>query len=264
MIPEFAVNEWSTISPWREKVQVEQDLLICRALVEIYKDEYLASHLAFRGGTALHKLYMHPQPRYSEDIDLVQINAEPIKETYIHLRQALAFLGEPVVKQKRHNNTLLFRLQSDGLPSMPIHIKVEINCKEHFSVLPLVKVPFKVDSMWYKGEAELLTYQLDELIGTKMRALYQRRKGRDLFDLYKALTTADLNIDNVLQAYNAYMDFVVEHKPTYKEFIINMADKMQDADFLGDTESMLRFGDTFDPQAAYEQVCEKLIDKLQK
>ena len=264
MIPEFAVNEWSTISPWRENVQVEQDLLICRALVEIYKDEYLASHLAFRGGTALHKLYMHPQPRYSEDIDLVQINAEPIKETYIHLRQALAFLGEPVVKQKRHNNTLLFRLQSDGLPSMPIHIKVEINCKEHFSVLPLVKVPFKVESMWYKGEAELLTYQLDELIDTKMRALYQRRKGRDLFDLYKALTTADLNIDNVLQAYNAYMDFVVEHKPTYKEFIINMADKMQDADFLGDTESMLRFGDTFDPQAAYEQVREKLIDRLQK
>ena len=264
MIPEFAVNEWSTISPWRENVQVEQDLLICRALVEIYKDEYLASNLAFRGGTALHKLYMHPQPRYSEDIDLVQINAEPIKETYIHLRQALAFLGEPVVKQKRHNNTLLFRLQSDGLPSMPIHIKVEINCKEHFSVLPLVKVPFKVESMWYKGEVELQTYQLDELIGTKMRALYQRRKGRDLFDLYKALTTADLNIENVLQAYNMYMDFVVEHKPTYKEFIINMADKMQDAEFLGDTESMLRFGDTFDPQVAYELVREKLIDRLQK
>lgn len=90
MIPEFAVNEWSVISPWREKVQVEQNLLICRALVEIYKDEYLASLLAFRGGTALHKLHMHPQPRYSEDIDLVQVNADPIKETYIHLHQALA------------------------------------------------------------------------------------------------------------------------------------------------------------------------------
>ena len=264
MIPEYAIHEWSTISPWREKVQVEQDLLICRALVEIYKDEYLASHLAFRGGTALHKLYMHPQPRYSEDIDLVQIHAEPIKETYIHLRQALAFLGEPVVKQKKHNNTLLFRLESEGMPSMPIHIKVEINCKEHFSVLPLVKVPFKVESMWYKGEAELLTYELDELIGTKMRALYQRRKGRDLFDLYKALTTCDLNIDKVLLAYNTYMDFVVEHKPTYKEFVLNMADKMQDDEFLGDTESMLRFGDTFDPVGAYEVVREKLIERLVK
>ena len=264
MIPEFAIQEWGTLVPWRDKEQVEQDLLISRALVEIYKDEYLASHLAFRGGTALHKLYMHPQPRYSEDIDLVQISAEPIKDTYIHLRQALSFLGEPVVKQKRHNNTLLFRLQSDGLPSIPIHVKVEINCKEHFSILPLVKVPFKVESMWFKGEAELTTYQLDELIGTKMRALYQRRKGRDLYDLYKALTTSNLNIDNVLHAYNTYMDFVVDHRPTYKEFIINMADKMQDDEFLNDTEHFLRFGDTFDPQVAYELVREKLIDKLQK
>ena len=264
MIPEFAVNEWGTIVPWREKEQVEQDLLICRALTEIYKDEYLSSHLAFRGGTALHKLYLHPQPRYSEDIDLVQINAEPIKETYIHLRKALSFLGEPVVKQKRHNNTLLFRLPSEGLPSMPIHIKVEINCKEHFSVLPLVKMPFKVESMWYKQEAELTTYQLDELIGTKLRALYQRRKGRDLFDLYKALTIAELNIENVLLAYNRYMDFVVEHKPTYKEFIINMTDKMQDDEFLGDTEGMLRFGDSFNPLTAYELVRTRLIDRLQQ
>lgn len=94
MIPEFATREWSEHVPWTESEQVEQDLLICRALTEIYKDEYLASHLAFRGGTALHKLFLSPQPRYSEDIDLVQINAEPIKETYDHIRDALAFLGE--------------------------------------------------------------------------------------------------------------------------------------------------------------------------
>ena len=41
-----------------------------------------------------------------------------------------------------------------------------------------------------------------------------------------------------------------------------MADKMQDADFLGDTEGMLRFGATFDPQTAYELVREKLIDRM--
>ena len=102
MIPEFAIREWSEHVPWTESEQVEQDLLICRALTEIYKDEYLASHLAFRGGTALHKLFLSPQPRYSEDNDLVQINAEPIKETYDHIRDALAFLGEPKVKQKKH------------------------------------------------------------------------------------------------------------------------------------------------------------------
>ncbi len=77
MIPQAAIAEWSNYIPWNSNEQVEQDLIICRALVEIFNDKYLSSHLAFRGGTALHKLYLHPQPRYSEDIDLVQIKAEP-------------------------------------------------------------------------------------------------------------------------------------------------------------------------------------------
>lgn len=116
MIPEFAIREWGEQVPWTETEQVEQDLLICRALTEIYKDPYLASHLAFRGGTALHKLFLSPQPRYSEDIDLVQVKAEPIKETYDRIREALSFLGEPKVKQKKHNNTLIFRLESEIIP----------------------------------------------------------------------------------------------------------------------------------------------------
>ena len=222
MIPEFAIREWGEQVPWTETEQVEQDLLICRALTEIYTDPYLASHLAFRGGTALHKLFLSPQPRYSEDIDLVQVKAEPIKETYDRIREALSFLGEPKVKQKKHNNTLIFRLESEAIPVVPIHLKVEINCKEHFNVLPMMEVPFSVSNKWYNGECNVLTYQLDELVGTKLRALYQRRKGRDLYDLYKALTLSDINIDQVLTCYQKYMEFVVDHVPTYKEFIVNM------------------------------------------
>lgn len=264
MIPEFAIREWNEVVPWTESEQVEQDLLICRVLTEIYKDEYLASHLAFRGGTALHKLYLSPQPRYSEDIDLVQIKAEPIKETYDHIREALSFLGEPKVKQKRNNNTLIFRMESEIPPVVPIHLKVEINCKEHFNVLPMQEIPFSVSNKWYQGDCNVLTYQLDELVGTKLRALYQRRKGRDLYDLYKALTTTELNIDNVLKCYHQYMDFVVDHIPTYKEFIINMEDKMQDEEFLGDTQQLLRPDENFNPQDGYEVVRSVLIDRLQK
>lgn len=263
MIPLTAITEWSEFVSWRDEVQVEQDLIICKALVEIYKDDFLAKNLAFRGGTALHKLYLHPQPRYSEDIDLVQVEARPIKETYDHLRDALAFLGEPKVKQKKHNNTLIFRLQSSGVPSLPIPLKIEINCKEHFSVLPMVKEHFEVKSQWYEGNAELLTYQLDELVGTKLRALYQRRKGRDLYDLYKVLTTANVNVDNVIQCYREYMAFVVDHSPTYQEYVLNMEDKMQDDEFLGDTKNLLRSGDTFNPSQGYEIVKSILIDRLQ-
>jgi hypothetical protein len=70
MIPQVYITEWAGQVPWQTNEQVEQDLVICRALVEICSDEFLAKSLASRGGTALHKLYLNPQPRYSEDIDL--------------------------------------------------------------------------------------------------------------------------------------------------------------------------------------------------
>ncbi len=264
MIPEFAIREWSETVSWIESEQVEQDLLICRTLTEIYKDEYLASHLAFRGGTALHKLYLSPQSRYSEDIDLVQVKAEPIKETYDRIREVLSFLGEPKVRQKRNNNTLIFRMESEMPPVVPIHLKVEINCKEHFNVLPMQEIPFSVTNKWYSGECNVLTYQLEELIGTKLRALYQRSKGRDLYDLYKALTIREINIEKVLNCYNAYMDFVVDHTPTYKEFIINLENKMQDDEFLGDTRQLLRSDEDFSPQEGYKVVRALLIDRLKK
>lgn len=108
MIPQAYITEWRNIAPWQDDFQVEQDLIIERALVEIFPDPFLKEKVAFRGGTALHKLHLKPSARYSEDIDLVQIKAEPIKETIKAFRGRLNFLGTPVVKQKAHNNTLLY------------------------------------------------------------------------------------------------------------------------------------------------------------
>ena len=264
MIPSSFITAWSERAPWVENKLIEQDLIICRALVSIYQDEFLASHLAFRGGTALHKLYLQPQPRYSEDIDLVQVQAEPIRETIDHLRDALAWLGEPVVKQKKHNNTLVFKVQPTDVGAGEIHLKVEINCKEHFSVFPMVRVPFAVESDWFTGSCEVLTYELDELVGTKVRALYQRLKGRDLFDVYTALQTGRLDLERVMTAYDRYLRFVASHAPTYKEFVLNMEGKMQDAEFLGDTVGLLRPGLAFDSASAWEKVREDLVERLMR
>ena len=79
MIKEGYIREWNEFVPWKDMLMVEQDLIICRALVSIFSDDFLRENLAFRGGTALHKLFLQPQPRYSEDIDLVQIKPGPIK-----------------------------------------------------------------------------------------------------------------------------------------------------------------------------------------
>jgi len=262
MIPIDAIVEWKGFLPWQKDEMVEQDLIICRALIAMYNDEYLSEHLAFRGGTALHKLYLHPQPRYSEDIDLVQITAEPIKETIERIRRALSFLGKPVIKQKAHNNTLVFRFYSEIPPIIPLRLKIEINTREHFNVLGLTQLGFSMNNQWFSGSCKVTIYYLEELLGTKLRALYQRRKGRDLFDLYKAISTQNVNIKNIIQCYREYIGFVVDNPPTQKEYLQNMELKMQDEEFLGDTNSLLQSDDRYNPVEAWDVVKNKLIMQL--
>ena len=263
MINQAAIIAWKDNAPWVHAAMVEQDLIICKALVCIFGDEFLASQLAFRGGTALHKLYLHPQQRYSEDIDLVQINPGPIKPIMLRLGEVLSWLPNKVTKQKRYNNTMLFRMESEVPPVQPLRLKVEINCYEHFNVLGLQKVPFEVCNPWFNGRCEITTYALDELVGTKLRALYQRKKGRDLFDLQVALQSGRLDVLWVLECYQRYMEFVIDKVPTYKQYVQNMEEKMKDDEFLGDLELLLREDAVrFNPIEAYEQVRAAFIEQL--
>ena len=103
MITRQAIIEWREIAPWILPVQVEQDLIIGRALIELFSDEFLKNRLAFRGGTSIHRLFMSPALRYSEDIDLVQTSAESIGPVIDKIREVLIFLGIPTVKQKKNN-----------------------------------------------------------------------------------------------------------------------------------------------------------------
>lgn len=167
-----------------------------------------------------------------------------------------------MVEQKRHSNKMYFKFESEVPPVEQLRLKIEINCFEHFNVMGLHKVPFRMENSWFSGETEIATYHLEELIGTKMRALYQRKKGRDLFDINCALTQRDLNIEKVLECYKRYMEFVVERTPSYKEFVQNMNEKMNDSEFLTDVEPLLRPEIHFDPIEAYSLVYDNLIDKL--
>ncbi|MBX9804322.1 MAG: nucleotidyl transferase AbiEii/AbiGii toxin family protein [Alphaproteobacteria bacterium] len=184
MIPQLFINEWRSRAPWPLEAQIEQDLVISRALIEIFSSEYLASKLGFRGGTALNKLYISPSARYSEDIDLVQIDQEPIGNVLTELHGVLdPWLGKPKYKQGSGRVTLTYRFESEVPPITPLKLKVEINTREHWCCLGLDKKTFNVKNDWFSGTTGITVYQLEELMGTKLRALYQRSKGRDLFDL---------------------------------------------------------------------------------
>jgi len=263
MIPQQYITEWSEIAPWKANEQVELDLIICRSLVELFSDEIIAEKLAFRGGTALHKLFLEPQPRYSEDIDLVQISAEPFGPSIDKIRKLLSFLGEPKIKQKDRNTTMIFNFESEIQPVQVLKLKVETNCREHFSVFNLKEKIFKVNSPWFNGECNITTYEVEELLGTKLRALYQRKKGRDLYDLFKALKTNDsLSKEKIIQVFQHYMKHEVTGIPSKASYLKNLEDKMNDPEFLGDTTALLRPDETYDPIEGFTLVKKELIEKM--
>ena len=206
MIPHDYITEWRGQAPWVEDAQVEQDLVISRALVEIFSHPVLKEALAFRGGTALYKLHL-PAARYSEDIDLVQVRAEPAGPVMEALREVLdPWLGAPRWKQTEERVTFVYRFESEDLPPVVLRLKVEINSREHFSVYGLKTFGFAVDSRWFQGSCQITSYALDELLGTKLRALYQRKQGRDLFDLAVALKDGGSDPARIIEVFEAYME----------------------------------------------------------
>ena len=262
MIPRPDIAKWQEHAPWKSFSQVEQDLVISRTLVELFSDDFLRENLAFRGGTALHKLYLNPAPRYSEDIDLVQIKEGPIKPIMQRIGEVITFFEEERSTQVRgHGAKALYRFTSE-YEGIRLRLKIEINCKEHFNVLPLVEFPFKVQSNWFSGSTTIKTYNINELLGTKLRALYQRSKGRDLFDLDYSRLNMDLDIEAIIKSFNKYMEFSVGKAPSQKEFLMNIEEKENDPNFTGDMEALLRPEIEYDQAAAFEWLKKELIIKV--
>lgn len=261
MIPQIYIIQWKKNVPWINDYQAEQDLIIERAMVEIFSDNELNKLVAFRGGTALHKLFLKPQVRYSEDIDLVQVQQASIGNVLDILREKLEFLGNANYKASEHNATLIYHFESEAEPVVRLKLKVEINTREHFTVFGHKKYEYSVENEWFKGNCEINTFSIEELLSTKMRALYQRRKGRDLFDLYYAAQKLKINFENVVSGFKKYLaseELVVSKK----EYITNMEAKLSDTDFVGDTKALLRTEIDYDPGIAWELVKNNFIEKL--
>jgi len=262
MIPKDFVTEWRDRAPWVLDRQVEQDLVISRALVELYSQETVADALAFRGGTALYKLHFRPAARYSEDIDLVQTSPGRIGPVLDAIHDALdPWLGEPKWKQTDGRVTLSYRVDSEEVPPLPLKLKIEINSREHFTVFGLREHAFEVRSRWFSGVAKVRTYELAELLGTKLRALYQRKKGRDLFDLGLALTRDSVSAERIIESFARYMD-ADGARVTRAMFEQNLAAKKTDAGFTADMTPLLPRGQTWSFDAAFALVSSELIARL--
>ena len=261
MIPLAYITEWKNYAPWPSDYQVEQDLIIERALFEIFSQPDLNGQLAFRGGTALHKLYLMPAARYSEDIDLVQINREPIGDILTTLRSQLSFLGKAKYISALHNNTLVYRILSESQPIINLKLKIEINTREHFSIFGYQNLEHSVKSRWFSSEYNITTFTIEELLSTKLRALYQRKKGRDLFDIWYAYQNHKLNIKNIIDSFHKYIEN--DNLKIFRtDFINNVEDKLTDIEFNGDITGLIRPEITYNAKEAWLKLKSNLFEEL--
>lgn len=263
MIPQAYLQAWSAEAPWPDLRQVEQDLIICRALCDVFNAPALRGKIAFRGGTAINKLLFRQPLRYSEDIDLVQMRAEPIGATIDAIRDALSWLGKCRREQAGHSMHLVFRFAPEADADSTLKLKVEINTREHESLLGVRHYPFTVESDWYQGKAEIASFEPEELFGTKLRALLQRRKNRDLFDLGEGLKALALDADKLVACFEHYL--ALEGRPITRAVAEQRMLQKLTRSLTEDIAPLLPAGVRFngdDALDAFERVWSELVMRL--
>ena len=263
--------------PWPSQRQVEQDLLLCRAMVALFNDEFLRTQIAMRGGTLLHKVYLAPPCRYSEDIDLVVFGERPEDHIRKALRRVLRdVLGNPessvwgalslairnTVKPSRVLR-MTYSVPSVIEQGLGLEIVVEANVTERQPHRPIVQIPFEFSFREAPLRTKINGYDIHEMLGTKLRALFQRKRGRDLFDLYWALTKSKPAVDPaaVIKSFQYYLR--QEGSTAGRaEFTKLLEAHLADRGFCSDMQPLLRAGVVYDPKKAGDYVKERLLNLL--
>lgn len=212
---------------------LEKVIHLIHILNHFAEDPYLKNRFVLKGGTALNLFYFN-YPRLSVDIDINYIGSiernimRQEREQVESAIEKIIFNEKYTFKSKPSDHAggkWFIRYNSDD--GFPLKLKIEINSREHFSILGFLDQPFVSHSSWASGSTVIRTFYIEELMGTKLRALYQRRKGRDLYDLYLALTTLEkLDPSKIVHCFHEYMKFG-GHPISKKLFIKNMEEKLK-------------------------------------
>ncbi|MFO1021443.1 MAG: nucleotidyl transferase AbiEii/AbiGii toxin family protein [Planctomycetales bacterium] len=262
MIPLAHIQQWTTHAPWPDLRQVEQDLIICRAICDLFNHAQLRDKIAFRGGTAINKLLFEKPLRYSEDIDLVQTQPEPIGSIIDGVRDALSWLGKCNRDQAPHTTHLVFKFTPE-MGGGPLKLKIEINTREHQNFHGLKAYSFEVESDWHPAKSDVISFEPEELFSTKLRALLQRDKHRDLFDLNEGLLRLGLDCDKIITCLGHYL--ADEGHPISRANAEERMLKKLNRSLTEDISPLLPAGVNFDDDAAlvaFGSVWRELITRI--
>lgn len=262
MIQQSYINHWrATQAPWSTDAYVEHDLVLSRALIELFSQSLISETMALRGGTALNKIHLKKFGRFSEDIDLVQIKPGE-NGPFIDVTRACLdpLFGAPKRKIGEGVTTLTYKFTTTD--NLTLKLKIETNTREHKSFLPLIDYEFNVDSGWYSGKCIIKSYSLEELLSTKLRALYQRKKGRDLYDLWATANELKIDYATVIRGFYYYLKHEGLHV-SKKELEENLNDKLQDKTFLDDIQPLLQSHIGYDSQQAAQWFTNTILSLIE-
>jgi predicted nucleotidyltransferase component of viral defense system len=251
------VRNWADEGGIPDLILAELDFRLIQALQAVYKTPFLRDRLYLKGGTALNKLYLPGTNRLSVDLDL---NAIGPKEQVLRERTSIGEAVAAVLAQQdpgynltyrwRYDQVTLYARYSPLTAAAPQRLKLEISFIERFAILGRAE-----RSLFASPLDEPLvvnTFHLEELVSTKLRALFDRRKGRDIYDLYR-VTDLHLNRPAIrkMVLYHFLRANKVFHYPT---FVRNVERKMAERGFSDDVRGLIRLGGELDWQTACGQV----------
>lgn len=162
-----------------------------------------------------------------------------------------------------HSIQLIFRFTPEVSAEADLKLEVEMNTREHESLYGVRDYPFEVESIWYSGKTTIRSFEPEELFGTKLRALLQRRKSRVLFDLGEGLSQLTMESDKQIGSFEHYLG------PQGMDIIRVVAEERMleklNRSLTEDITPLLPTGVTFtDAQAikAFERIWRELIGRI--
>jgi len=258
MITAQELTQWRPFAPWSSDLMVEQDYLLSQCVAALFEDSFLKGQVAMRGGTVLHKGHLAPASRYSEDIDLVLTGERPAS----HIKNAIARVLAPILGQPSDS-----AYGPTSAEAALAQLKIEVNINERKSFFDLVPIDIAVPDG--RGGARMVSvqsYDLHEMLGTKLRALLQREHGRDLFDLWWSWeasrnTSRPVEPARVGAAFRFYMR---QEGSTFKAADVRreLDLRMGSRKFLSDMVGYLPLNRTYAPQQAHKDFCKVFLPHL--
>ncbi len=177
---------------------VELDYLQDIALLGIYRE--FGNRLVFKGGTCLYKLYK--LNRFSEDLDFTAEKRFKPKEVFVRLPHIFSLYNincSAKLELFQHSVNIYLEINGplyDGRKESRCRLIINISLREKV-FLPPIRNPYL---SFYQEVRPFDLYAMDEreILAEKVRAVHQRRKARDVYDIWYLLKIKKIPIEFVL------------------------------------------------------------------